>query len=268
MKKVVLLVILLCIPVVSAQYYTLADYPDMFFDFRDFNAKIVKGSERDGFEIGASNLIINSLPRDYRMIRPTAYGQGYYSIRTTPAEVIRNVIEDTEADLTQYNTILIGTPCHNTKVAEALDIGSCASYFKKDEALVQLVNKHGKNHLVITGYDGTMVLNAAKYYVEHRYIFKFRTLQLKLKKVNQRVMLGDGLLGIGEPIGRETPALFMGYPDYSNYRRYGGTRYGTVYYGDERGTRYYGGRPTRGVNILGSRTYIQIGKGTPRVVLG
>ena len=263
MKKAVLLVILLAIPIVSAQYYyTLADYPHMFFDLREFNARIVKGAQRDGYEKAAVNLVINSLPKDYRILRTTAYGKGYYQIRTTPQEVISKVLEEKDADLSKYNTIIVGTPCHNSKVAEALMITDCEAYFEPKEALVKLVEKNNKHHLVITGYDGFMVLQAAEYYIKYPYKFKLRTREIKLKQQfkQQRVMISDGILTIGRPIGRETPSLYYRQPDYGRYKTYGGTRYGTVYYGEER----Y--RSTR--DYEEQRQYLRFNTRGGRVVLG
>lgn len=204
-----ILAALLLLPAANA--YNIADYPTMFFEGDSFSATIVKGSERSPAEITAQNLIVNDLPRAGRKQRndlPQAYYR-YRSERVPPTIV-------TDDRILPGDEIVIGTPCGNARVRELLNIqaSQCKTHFTQPQGLITLIEDENK-HLVITGSDGGMVLDAAKILTNPRYRMQLRTKQAPIRRVLYRTSYqinGREVLDIGQTIGAVTPAISSSYP--------------------------------------------------------
>ncbi|MBD3303759.1 hypothetical protein GF343_01315 [Candidatus Woesearchaeota archaeon] len=190
--------------------YKLQGYPYYFFTGHTFNAFIIKGSERGPGEKSAANLIINELPNQYRFLRRTDYGGGYYQIRVFPEALYGSVkiLGKDRFDYRMKNGIVIGTPCNNRVVAELLGINNCATYFRPGEGMIKLVQAHGHIYLIISGYGDDEVWAASNLFVDmvNRGKIQGTEIRTSLKKEQQRIRVPD--LAIGETIGKELPAVY------------------------------------------------------------
>lgn len=192
---------------VSFDRFTLEGYPYYFFDGHVFNANIIKGDVRDSGEISAANLIINSIPEQYRSLQRTKYGGGYYQVRVFPEELQGKVFvyNKDKFNPRMKNGIVIGTPCHNDFVAHLLGIKDCRRYFSPGQGLVKVVEAYGQVYIVITGYGAEEVWATANAFVDgiNRGILtgtEFRT------RLQEYVQVPN--LQIGEPIGKRLPAVY------------------------------------------------------------
>jgi len=190
--------------------YNLQGYPYYFFTGHTFNAFIIKGSERGVGEKSAANLIINELPNQYRFLRRTKYGAGYYQIRVFPEALLGSVkiYGKDRFDYRMKNGIVIGTPCHNRVVAELLGINNCKTYFRPGEGMIKLVEANGHIYVVITGYGDDEVWATANLFVDmvNQGKIKGTEIRTNLKEEQQRVQVPD--LQIGETIGKRLPAVY------------------------------------------------------------
>ncbi len=234
MKKRVISGILALLLLSPVSAYMLSDYPALFFEDDQFTAAIVKGSQRDSAEITAANLIINNLPRAGR-VTPRDMPVPYYRYRAEPVPST-TIVEDRNAPGT--DEIVIGTPCANSRVRQLLNITQCKTYFAQPQGLLLLLEDEHK-HLIITGSDGSRVLDAAKILTTPRYRMQLRTTNAPIRRVQYRTayQIGSGreLLDIGQTIGAVTPAIYTGHP-YTTYQpyypqngfEYVATPYGTI----------------------------------------
>lgn len=190
--------------------YKLQGYPYYFFTGHTFNAFIIKGSERGVGEKNAANLIINSIPEQYRFLKRTDYGGGYYQIRVFPEALFGSVkiLGKDRFDYRMKNGIVIGTPCNNRLVAELLDIKNCGTYFRPGEGMIKLVQAHGHIYLIISGYGDDEVWATANLFVDmvNKGKIKGTEIRTNLKQEQQRIQVPN--LAIGETIGKELPAVY------------------------------------------------------------
>ncbi len=188
--------------------FKLQGYPYYFFTGHVFNAFIIKGSERGVGEKNAANLIINSIPEQYRFLKRTEYGGGYYQVRVFP-EALQGSVKIYGKDRFDYrmkNGIVIGTPCHNQVVSWLLGINNCRTYFSPGEGMIKLVEANGHIYVIITGYGDDEVWATANLFVDmaNRGNIKGTEIRTTLKQAQQRLPIPS--LSIGETIGKELPA--------------------------------------------------------------
>jgi hypothetical protein len=251
MKKRLVWAILALVLLSPATASTIADYPAMFFEKGEFTATIVKSETRDSAERIANNLLISDLQRESRH-RP---------LRMMPGR----------------DEMIIGTPCGNLRVRELLNIpaGKCQTYFRKEQGLLKLIEDEHQ-HLIITGSDSERVLDAVKVLTDPRQRHMLRVTNAPIERRYYRkhyVVDGRQVLDIGQTIGAVTPALYTGYSHvtYEPYHpqdcvEYTATTYGAVIARTRPGCpQYYGGVPTRDINVLGMRTALRFPDG--KVVL-
>jgi hypothetical protein len=190
--------------------YKLQGYPYYFFTGHTFNAFIVKGAERGVGEMNAANLIINEIPNQYRFLKRTEYGGGYYQIRVFPEALLGSVkiYGKDRFDYRMKNGIVIGTPCNNQVVSWLLGINNCGTYFKPGEGMIKLVEANGHIYVIITGYGDDEVWATANLFVDmvNRGKIKGTEIRTNLKEEQQRIQVPD--LQIGEPIGKRLPAVY------------------------------------------------------------
>jgi len=160
---------------------TLAEYPSYFFTGGAFNAVIIKGNMEQPEERLAANMIVNQLSQY------TTYPEGMQN----------KVFASDKMDYTTTNAIVIGIPCHNYAVSALLGITNCNTYFKPKEGLIKLVVLDGNTYVVVTGYSGREVFNAALLLTSHTMI---RGTELKTitRTAQERVYIP---LDVGESIG-------------------------------------------------------------------
>jgi len=250
----------------SASAYNIADYPTMFFKDKTFTATIIKSQAGSSAERTAANLLMNDLQRTAQR-----YGLKPNAIRTSTAGG-------------QADEILIGTPCGNLRIRELLGIGPSKCRTALKNGLLKVVQDE-HTYLIITGPDGESVLDATKILIDprHKNQLGIQSANVVRKPYQKHYVIGGRrFLDIGQTIGAETPTLYTGHP-YVTYRplyepyesapypgyypedcaEYSGTTYGAVVVKTKPGcpgqytTGYYGGVPTRDVNILGQRTSIR-----------
>jgi hypothetical protein len=160
---------------------TLEDYPKYFFTNNAFNAVIIKGNMEQPEETLAANMLVNQLSRY------TTYPEGMQN----------KIIASDKVDYTATNAIVIGIPCHNYAVSALLGITNCNTYFKPGEGLIKLVMLDENTCVVVTGYSGREVFNAALLLTSHTKI-KGTEIKILTKKMQEAVYVP---LDIGEPVG-------------------------------------------------------------------
>lgn len=144
----------------AAERPVLAYYPQMFGP--GFDAVVIKGSVRSPAEIAAANLVIGRLSAQYELVRQARYERGMS--RQPLAGLQSKIYTDSEIDYRTTDAVMIGTLCNNPAIADLLKISNCELYFEPGEGLVKFVQSGGQDYVIITGYDGTAVLNAARYF--------------------------------------------------------------------------------------------------------
>lgn len=159
---------------------TLEDYPKYFFTNNAFNAFIIKGNMEQPEERLASNMIINQL--------------SYYT--TYPEGMQNKVFASDKIDYTTTNAIVVGIPCHNYAVSELLGITNCNTYFKPGEGLIKLVMQDENTYVVVTGYSGREVFNAALLLTSHTKILGTE-IKTRTRTVQEAVYIP---LDVGESI--------------------------------------------------------------------
>lgn len=188
-------------------YYTLLDYPFVFFDGKTFNAIISKGEIRDSGEIQAANLFITQLPEQYRLLERVGSGQGagngYSQIRIFPEE-LQNKIRTGPYNYQAQNGIIIGTPCNNRIAAELLGITDCETYFRPGDGMVKLIEAYGNIYLIVTGYSGDAVFMAAKRFMSLAYSRQLSGTEIWVSSetVDLPLRIGEPIAGPGEAIQR------------------------------------------------------------------
>ena len=190
--------------------FYLAGYPGYFFTGQSFTSRIINGETRDADENAASDLIMNTLQK-YRWVKGIGYGEGYYPSKVSLEELRGKtfVMGDSRFDYQLQNGIVIGTPCHNSLVAQLLNARDCRNYFLPNEGLIKLVEANGRLYLVITGYSGKEVLASAKVlasYASEGKLPAMKELKTEVRTVQQAVQVPN--LYLGETIGYRMPALY------------------------------------------------------------
>lgn len=160
---------------------TLEDYPKYFFTDNAFNAVIIKGNMEQPEERLATNMLVNQLSH----------------FTTYPEGMQNKIIASDKIDYTTTNAIVVGIPCHNYAVSALLGIRNCNTYFKPGEGLIKLVMLDENTYVVVTGYSGREVFNAALLLTSHTKI-KGTEIQILTKKMQESVYVP---LDIGESIG-------------------------------------------------------------------
>jgi len=188
--------------------YKLQGYPYYFFTGHTFNAFIIKGAERGVGEKNAANLIINEIPNQYRFLKRTEYGGGYYQIRVFP-EALQGSVKIYGKDRFDYrmkNGIVIGAICNNQIVPWLLGVNNCNSYFRPGEGMIKLVEANAHIYVIITGYGDQEVWATANLFVDmvNQGNIKGTEIRTTIKHAQRGLPIPS--LSIGETIGKELPA--------------------------------------------------------------
>ena len=191
--------------------YNLEGYPYYFFTGRTFNAFIIKGETRDSGEISAANLIINSIPEQFRLLSEISYpGHGFYQTRIFPEELQGSVkiFNKDRFDYRIKNGIVIGTPCNNALVPALLGNPDCRAYFEPGQGMVKLVEAHSHIYVVITGYGDQEVWATANAFVDgiNRGTIRGKEFRTRLQTAYEGIQVPN--FYIGETIGKELPAVY------------------------------------------------------------
>ena len=134
MKKILLLIILMLIPAVSAA--SVSDWPYMFVKDGIFSAVYVVGAEAPSLDVVSATLISSSLQR--------------YENLTT--EVGTSKLDSEIGDINKYDAIVIGSPCENKAAAQLLGNPSpCDKGLNGSTGYIQIFENFGKVQLLITG---------------------------------------------------------------------------------------------------------------------
>jgi len=188
---------------------TLNDYPNFLFSIAPpeavFNAKIVKGSKRKGYEISSVNYLLNRLPLDFILRYEDRYGR-LRAARVNSFDLGRKVLLDEEVE-DEPLLVVVGMPCHNSLIPEVLGM-ECEAIVNPGEGLVKLVSKEGKTYLIITASDGKMLFDTVRrFHTARKGSLPGR--ELRIRKGYGALAIGhpQDILTIGETIGSVVPAL-------------------------------------------------------------
>jgi hypothetical protein len=182
--------------------YTLAGYPYYFFTGHIFNGVVLTGESLNNDENAAVTLVTNEMIKQYQVLKQS--GSGYYHVRIDPGELKGKIVP--RYDFRMKNAIVIGSPCHNHYVSMLLDIDNCRTYFKPGQGMVRLVEAYGHLYLIITGYSGKEVLATAQLFTNYVNTGRAQGKVIHTALKPQAVRVPN--LAIGEPIGKELPALY------------------------------------------------------------
>ncbi|MBD3303760.1 hypothetical protein GF343_01320 [Candidatus Woesearchaeota archaeon] len=152
----------------------LASYPLMFGP--DFDAVIIKGGTMSPEEITASNLVISRLVGQYRLLHQAMYEQGV----DFSEEPQYKVFTDDKVDYRTTDAVLIGSLCHNTAIANLLDVIDCMHYFQPGEGMVKYIESGGRRYVVFTGYSGDEVLASAVNFLSELQLNKIEGNELRI----------------------------------------------------------------------------------------
>lgn len=228
-------VLLLLLVSVSVSAQTIAEYPNLFFEGREFTADIIKGDLRTVEEITAANLIVNKVPELYRPIFRAGGGFNFYRIRANPESINRRVFVASEVSELTSSSILVGTPCTNEWVRNVLEIKNC-NVFPANHGYIIMGSHDGIPVLVITGGSPEMVLKASDWlHSEGHFRFNGRVARLRengfsVGYAGYPIGYPGDMLQIGQPIGQVTPVVTVGQyrsvgvGSYGSYLRFGNGR--------------------------------------------
>ena len=123
--------------------FDLADYPDMFTDYSNFNGRIVVGSTAIASDV----------------IAAVDIAQGLYLQGIEPGATVL----DTELSDLEQNLIIIGRPDSNPLVSNYT-----LPSLNPGEGLLKIVNHNDYAHLIVSGYDPESTRVAAKVLANHQ----------------------------------------------------------------------------------------------------
>lgn len=110
----------------------------------------------------------NNVPNDVYVVMPYDYTYNEYKAATEIAETIKGnnlvapkIVTTNEVPEGKHNLVLIGTPCTNELVSEALATLDCNSGLEPGQGLLRLINYDRTSTLVVSGYSSSDLEKAA-----------------------------------------------------------------------------------------------------------
>lgn len=211
---------------------SIADYPNVFIDGREWTAYVIKGDVRTPEENVAVNLAINAIPGLYRPVFRAGAGFNFYRMRVDESSVSEKVRLASEVRVLDRPAVIIGTPCTNAWVRRVLAFDQCNT-IPANHAYVVMGLYEGTPVLVVTGGSPAMVLKASGWLHDEGH-FRFRGKVARLREngylsIGHQIGYPGDMLQIGQPIGQVTPVITVGQyratgTRVNSYLRFGGGR--------------------------------------------
>ncbi len=135
MKKLITLIALFLITIMTASAVDLSDYPDFFIKNGSFNGIIVIGENAPGEDVVSAIDIATAFP--------------------VPIGASR--LDSEINDITDYNAIVIGSPCVNSAAAELEgETGSkCSKSLEEGKGYIKLFEHGNRVQILVTGLEST-----------------------------------------------------------------------------------------------------------------